>query len=97
MKNMTSKIGLSNVTRHIKNCWLKPDFQFKQRGKQRSVHNYFQQSKPRPPFQLCFADIVEKERMHNMSRPPEGTVHFTTHVNAEEGESSQSNVEHAET
>ena len=35
--------------------------------------------------------------MHNMSTPPEGTVHFTTHVTAEEKESTQSNVEHRNT
>ena len=72
-----TKLSISNVTRHMKKCWLKPDFQYKkpaQTGIQMSIVELL--SVTVPPVRPTFVDLVETERMENMEPPLPGTVHF---------------------
>ena len=86
MKDKT-KLSISNVTRHMKNCLMRPDFQLKTTtGKLMSMQTFLNktQAPPRPSF----VNLTD-----NAQPAAEGTVEFLT----EPGESNQveTSVKHA--
>lgn len=89
-KTMANRVSLSisNVTRHIKNCWLKPDFKPPQdgaqdnfNGAQKKLASYFQPNQSNPISspsctEPTAVDLVEEERVENLLPPPDGCIHF---------------------
>lgn len=80
-RNGVVKLSISNITRHMKLCWLNPSFQLDTKDpRKQSLLNEFFAVSTEPANDTwkdtTFVNLVEEEDIGNMKPPPEGTIHF---------------------